>query len=142
MCLGGSPSGGALRPLGAMALPPDVHLLSLNEWNASFVLLRLQHLHEVSSPGGRGGAGQPATVDVSALLKGVGRLGRWEERSLSAIHSRAAKERERLAWTMAQRDAVGAELGYTSSGDGREAGGGLTVTLQPLEIRTWLIELD
>ena len=30
----------ALAPLGAMALPPDVHLLSLNEWNASFVLLR------------------------------------------------------------------------------------------------------
>ena len=130
-----------LAPLGAMALPPDVHLLSLNEWNASFVLLRLQHLREVSSPGGRGGAGQPATVDVSALLKGVGRLGRWEERSLNAIHPRAAKERERLAWTTAQRDAVGAEPGYTSRGDGREAGGGLTVTLQPLEIRTWLVEL-
>ena len=122
----------SLAPLAtAPPLPPAVHLLSLDRWNSSHILLRLQHLHELDTPGT-----QPATVDVGALLRGFGKLGAWEETTLNAIHPRTAKRAERLVWGGGSGEAKD-DGGFVGRGDG----GGLVVTLSPLEIRTWVIEL-
>ena len=125
----------SLAPLAAAAtqLPPSVHLLSLDRWNTSHVLLRLQHLREPVGPA----AGKPETVDVGDLLRGVGRLGAWVEMTLNAIHPREESLRGRLAW--GDDAAAATELasqGFEACGEGQ-----LAVTIQPLELRTWLVEL-
>ena len=123
-------------PLGATALPPGVHILNFDGWNGTHTLLRLQHLREVQSPGGipavPAGA---ATVDVGAMLRGFGQLGAWEERTLNVVHPRAAKEQARLVWG-GPRDEQQSTSGFV--GSGAEA---LVVTLLPLELRTFLLEL-
>lgn len=125
-----------LAPLeaAAKALPPTVHLLSLDRWNASHVLLRLQHLREAHGST----AGRPETIDIRDLMQGFGQLGAWVETTLNGIHSREDSLRKRLAWDEAQTIATGVAPSTDTRSYGREE---LVATLQPLEMRTWLLEL-
>ena len=78
--------GGSQRGSDASLLPANVDLLSLEAWNSTTVLVRLQHLYE---QGEHDGMSKSASVDVDALLlRLVGaKPARLQARALSVVHA-------------------------------------------------------
>ena len=117
---GAGVSGGnaASVPMPLADLPPSIHLLNFDVWSqnssSTTVLLRLAHLAEA---GEHPVLSNASTVDVAAWLRPwAGRVVSWEERALDAV--RGGRQRRR--------------------GDGSA----FSVTLQPLDIFTGLVQFD
>ncbi|CAM4610488.1 unnamed protein product [Lepidochelys kempii] len=104
-------------------LPPSVHLLTLAQWDPSSVLIRLEHQFE---RGESANCSQPVTVDLLHLFSSF-TITSLQEMNLVANQKRDAMNR--LSW----RPATGAarRQAYPPLNP-------LGVTLQPMEIRTFL----
>jgi hypothetical protein len=115
----------------AQELPPNVHLLSLDqrygEHNAT--VLRLQHVFEA---GDHPILSLPATVDLDQVLNLNFRLESVIEMSLSANLRKASEEQARLKWRVVNDSA---DPRYVAAGgdDGHK------VTLTARQIRTFLL---
>uniref|UniRef100_G3U8F0 Glycosyl hydrolases family 38 C-terminal domain-containing protein n=1 Tax=Loxodonta africana TaxID=9785 RepID=G3U8F0_LOXAF len=145
------------RQRAAVTLPPNLHLqtLSIPGWNYSSnhtehleslrkgrqgeveanlrrVLLRLHHLYEV---GEDPVLSQPVTVDLQAVLRGLGTVVALEERSLTGTSDVHALRR----WSWRTRT-------HRTRGDGTSSSlrppGGTTVTVHPKEIRTFFVHFQ
>uniref|UniRef100_A0A8C3JTX6 Alpha-mannosidase n=1 Tax=Calidris pygmaea TaxID=425635 RepID=A0A8C3JTX6_9CHAR len=101
-------------------LPPNVHLLTLAPWGAGTLLLRLEHQFE---RGESANSSQPVTIDLLTLFSAFA-ITSLQEMSLGGDLPLDAVSR--LVWTPATG---------TPWGGG---GPGSRVTLQPMEIRTFL----
>jgi hypothetical protein len=162
----GAPAPAPSGVLLAAALPPNVHLLSLEQryGAANDTVLRLQHLYE---GGEHVTLAQPVTVDLRALFNASGglRVQSAVEMLLGANAAKASVQAERLRWKAAGEgegeggahalDEGGPRTtfrrprwwaGVPSSELPSSAGGGsleddddLVVTLHPRQIRTWLL---
>ncbi|KAM5239300.1 lysosomal alpha-mannosidase [Ctenodactylus gundi] len=106
-------------------LPPTVRLLTLARWGPGVLLLRLEHQFAVGEDSGRN-LSSPVTVDLRGLFSTFTITG-LTETTLAANQLRASASR--LKWTP--------DTGFTS----RPAPPALdptSITLQPMEIRTFL----
>ncbi|XP_023375070.1 epididymis-specific alpha-mannosidase isoform X1 [Otolemur garnettii] len=138
----------------AVMLPPNLHLqiLSIPGWNYSSnhtehvqnlrkgeaghqgktqadlhrVLLRLHHLYEADEDPV---LSQPVTVDLEAMLRGLGPMAAVEERSLTGTWD--VNTLRRWSWMTEP----GHHRGRSPSGPP----GGLTITVHPKEIRTFFV---
>mmetsp|Transcript_26761 Transcript_26761/g.89008 ORF Transcript_26761/g.89008 Transcript_26761/m.89008 type:complete len:566 (+) Transcript_26761:339-2036(+) len=113
----------------AQALPANVQIVSLQQWDEQTVMLRLAHQfglgeHETLS--------KPATVDLEGLFAGK-RILQADERGLAVTVSREEVLKRRIPWK------VEGEAKPAQSEDAPK--GSLEVTLGPLQIRTFLIKL-
>nr|XP_060620901.1 lysosomal alpha-mannosidase [Anolis sagrei ordinatus] len=110
------------------ALPSNVHLLTLAQWEPSTVLIRLEHQfeHEESVNGS-----MPAVVNLQNLFSSFNIIS-LQEMSLAANQKR--EEMKRLIWQSAkgaaEQKADSARLDQTQ------------ITLQPMEIRTFLAHVQ
>jgi len=106
----------------AAALPPNVHLLSLEQryGAANDTVLRLQHLYE---GGEHAVLAQPVAVDLRALFNASGglRVRSAVEMLLGANAAKASVEAERLRWKAAGEGEGEGEGGHAR---GAAAGGG------------------
>ncbi|XP_008571326.1 PREDICTED: epididymis-specific alpha-mannosidase [Galeopterus variegatus] len=140
----------------AVTLPPNLHLqiLSIPGWNYSSnhtehmqnlqkghrrkaqadlcrVLLRLHHLYEA---GEDPVLSQPVTVNLEAVLRGLGSVVAVEERSLTGTWD--VSTLHRWSW----RTKTGHQRGGSTSPS--RLPGGPTVTIHPQEIRTFFIHFS
>lgn len=110
------------------ALPPQLHLLTAHSWGPTTLLLRLSHSYE----GGEDPVlSQPASVDLATLLPGVA-LKDCTETTLSGNQPLASAPQ----WTYAvEANGPSVTLPVVPA---PPAGNGMTVTLGPLAIRTFM----
>ncbi|XP_039626448.1 lysosomal alpha-mannosidase [Polypterus senegalus] len=113
-------------------LPLNVHLLTLAQWDANTVLLRLEHQFEKMESANYS---QPATVDLQHLFSWF-QIESLDELSLSA--NQRLSEMKRLAWRI--EDAYSYNLKKKWTYDMGEDPP--VITLQPMEIRTFLIRIQ
>ena len=114
-------------------LPANVQLLTLMETEEGTVMLRLAHIYEA----GEGGTlGEPACVDVAALL-GTGRALELREVSLTgaALEPRLSGRR----WWSGSTPRRSSDAHQVP--EPRCTGGKLVVALKPMQIRTWEVTL-
>jgi len=115
-------------------LPVNVHVLTLQWWDASTVLLRLAHQFGV---GEDAALSQPATVNLNTLFSTIKITG-VQEMSLTANQPIASMRASKINWRTAEADG--------SISEGQPAPVPLpvsldapTITLNPLQIRTFLV---
>uniref|UniRef100_A0A4W4H4P4 Alpha-mannosidase n=1 Tax=Electrophorus electricus TaxID=8005 RepID=A0A4W4H4P4_ELEEL len=112
------------------ALPPAVHLLTVSQWSNDSVLLRLEHQYESSESKTYS---LPVTVNLQKLFSTLEIVG-VSEMSLGA--NQWKEDMKRLQWKPSTGD------------DMKPVGGGLgdptpwEITLQPMEIRTFLLRVQ
>lgn len=107
-------------------LPPPVHLLTLALWGPSTVLLRLEHIFE-REEGRAFNLSQPVTVDLQDLFSAF-TINRLEETTLAA--DQTLSKASRLQWRTS--------MGGPTSPQPAPSLDPSAVTLQPMEIRTFL----
>ena len=118
-------------------LPANVHILTLRkillpeEPDATFVLLRLEHIYQV---GEHPDLSTPATVSLSALFSGVFSV-EWARETLLGGNV-WTDEAERLEWSKED----GEEGTKREEGKSREERD-LEVTIMPMEIRTFILKI-
>ncbi|XVF13832.1 hypothetical protein REPUB_Repub09cG0002300 [Reevesia pubescens] len=116
------------------SLPDNIAIITLQELENGQVLLRLAHLYET-------GEDKDYSVMASVELKKLfpnKKINKVTEMSLSANQERGEMEKRRLAWKVE---------GYVEEESKVVRGGGvdpakLVVELAPMEIRTFLIDVD
>eukprot|EP00930_Biecheleria_cincta_P010286 TRINITY_DN1122_c3_g1_i1.p1 TRINITY_DN1122_c3_g1~~TRINITY_DN1122_c3_g1_i1.p1 ORF type:complete len:1002 (-),score=168.48 TRINITY_DN1122_c3_g1_i1:36-3041(-) len=113
-------------------LPANVQIISLEQWDADKVLLRLAHQFGL---GEDATLSKPAAVDLGSLFLGS-RVVEVDERGLAATISRAEVTNRRIAWH------VDGESAKPSSHALHAGDKNLTITLGPLQIRTFLLKLS
>ncbi|WRX19689.1 Glycoside hydrolase family 38 [Theobroma cacao] len=116
------------------SLPDNVAVITLQELDDGKVLLRLAHLYEI---GEDSVLSVVTSVELKKLFPGK-KIAKVTEVSLSANQERAVMEKKRLVWKV-----------ENSSGEYPKAARGgpvdpkkLVVELAPMEIRTFVIDLD
>jgi hypothetical protein len=120
----------ASPPLG-LDLPVNCQLLTLETWAPSVLLLRLSHQFAV---GEDAKLSTPVQIDVSVLLQKY-HPSRMEEMSLSVNQLKSSMEANRIRWpTIASAQSVEKAF-YPSSTSG------LVTTLNPMEVKTFLVYL-
>ncbi|XP_076867010.1 lysosomal alpha-mannosidase [Brachyhypopomus gauderio] len=107
------------------ALPPAVHLLTVSQWDSESVLLRLEHQYQSAESQTYS---HPVTVNLQKLFSTLEIVG-VSEMSLGA--NQWKEDMNRLQWTP--------NTGGTMKG-GR-LGDPWEITLQPMEIRTFLLRV-
>jgi len=110
------------------ALPPNVELLTLAAWDEKSWLLRIGHQFGL---GEDAKLSQPATVDLQALFAGA-HITSIAERGMGGTISSDEVERRRINWPLDH--AVPSPSASSTSPS-------TTVTLGPLQIRTFLIQI-
>jgi len=119
----------------ATELPPNVKLQTLTSNYASMhgdrMLLRLAHLFAV---GEHPTLSQPATVDLGSLFHADHAILEAEEVSLTGNQNREAMERRKYRWTTEGEPQAPAGAWVPSNG--------LTVTLRPMEVKTFLVRMS
>ena len=137
--------GGGLPPVlrsavlaAGAALPPNVHLLSLDQryGPSNATVLRLQHLYEA---GEHATLSEPATVDLGAVFNASAGLHVVSavEMTLSANAPKADVDAERLQWKVAGESEGEGEDQATS--EAALSDDSLIVTLSPRQIKTFLV---
>lgn len=133
-------------------LPPQINLLTLQQWRASLILVRLEHMFK--SDEDPSNLGQPAQVDLRNLLTNF-TVVHAQELSLGA-NMPVEELQNRFKWNSADDDesndirvrrALLPEfLADTAPVEPRRGGGlvgkDLVVTIKPMEIRTFQMLLD
>ena len=116
-------------------LPPNVHLLTLEPWgvDGADVLLRLEHYFEA---GEDAVYSLPVKVDLARVFAGL-RLDNFVEMTLGANKEKSTATR--LKW----KTVDGSQIGGRIDDDPlqkpiRTTEGGFLVTLQPMQIRTFV----
>merc|ERR1712217_499355 len=115
-------------------LPPNVQLVSLNWWNQSCVMLRLAHQFGINEDAE---LSKPVTIDLARLFKDR-HIQSINERGLTGTISRSEVLQRRIPWK------VDGENSSVASDDASvvTTPSGLTVTLTPLQIRTFIVEFS
>eukprot|EP00438_Fugacium_kawagutii_P014619 Skav210590 [mRNA] locus=scaffold3272:261960:281327:+ [translate_table: standard] len=108
------------------ALPENLEILTLASWDEKTVLLRIGHQFGVDEDSE---LSKPATVDLQTLFAGA-KIMSLEERGLGGTISSDEVEHRRIAWPLEDN---------STSAAAQAAGS--TVTLGPLQIRTFLIQI-
>lgn len=121
------------------ALPPNVHVLTLEQWRGSSVLLRLEHFYENNEDPV---LSKPATVSLQRMFSPF-EITAAEEMTLAA--NKVKSEATRLHWkTENDRNRtpksplMAAYANYLRETDADP----LQVTLNPMEIRTFILTLS
>ncbi|KAM7276612.1 hypothetical protein ACFE04_018478 [Oxalis oulophora] len=117
-------------------LPDNVAVITLQELENGEILLRLAHLYEV-------GEDKDLSVTTSVELKKMfpqKQIRKVRETSLSANQERAAMERKRLVWKVEEESSTSSERKVVKGGTVDPVT--LVVQLAPMEIRTFLVELN
>lgn len=124
--LGSSTSSFLLQPL-----PPNVQIVTLEAWDDSRTLLRLAHQFGL---GEDAALSQPATIDLRALFA-HSEVKSVDERGLAVTISRDEVLRRRIQWR------AEGDVGSPPQADESKERNEFQVTLGPLQIRTFLLEL-
>lgn len=114
-------------------LPVNAHVVSLEKLPQNKLLLRLGHQFAV---GEDATLSQPVEVDVAQLLS-VYKPVSLIETTLSANQEKASQQKEKIQWQYALQDKV-VKNNLLARLDGVD---GLKVTLQPMQIRTFIVDL-
>ena len=127
----------SIRPLLARALPPNVHLLSLEQryGPGNATLLRLQHVFEA---GEHAQLSKPVSLDLASALHPSFQLASAVEMSLSANMRKASLDATRLQWRVAN-DTSELAAGLPRAREAAAAAASYPVTLKAREIRTFLL---
>ncbi|XP_042002646.1 probable alpha-mannosidase At5g13980 [Salvia splendens] len=127
-----TPTFSAMDP--SYSLPDNVAIITLQELQDSAVLLRLAHLYEV---GEDKDLSSLATVELKRVFPHR-KINKIKEMSLSANQERAEMERKRLSWKV-----EGSDTGHRSDSRGALVDPvKLVVELAPMEVRTFILDLD
>jgi len=113
-------------------LPPNVQVVTLEQWDQTRLLLRLAHQFGI---GEDAVLSQPAKVDLGKLFSSSLRVVAAEERGLSGTIGRREVLRRRVPWRVEGEEAPPEAPPEPAGGDD------LLVTLGPLQIRTFLVTL-
>lgn len=117
----------------SVPLPPNVHLLTLEPWRDGTHLLRLEHVYGVGeSPT----LSMPVTVQLDNLLDNF-TITSAEETTLAA--NQWKKDASRFKWKTLSQDEV---RPWRSSRISADQSGRISVELQPMEIRTFVVTLE
>ncbi|XP_012271344.1 lysosomal alpha-mannosidase isoform X1 [Orussus abietinus] len=114
------------------ALPPNVHILTLEPWKEGTILLRLEHLFEVNEAQQ---LSQPVTLNITDILP-------WF--TVTSVHETTLganqwlEDEQRLKWESEANDAYRNDLNTNPQ---RVPEDGTTITLKPMEIRTFIVEI-
>jgi hypothetical protein len=127
----------------AEALPPNVKLMTLSSnyaaWNAGKLLLRVSHLYAI---GEHPELSRPATFSLAAVFAKAGlKIASASETMLTANQPKAAFEAKKKVWRTASSaypntDLEGAETVPVLLD---EADATLSVTVRPMELKTYLV---
>jgi len=109
-------------------LPANVQLVTLNWWNQSSVLVRLAHQFGVNEDAD---LSKPVSVDLASLFKDRA-IKSIDERGLTGTISRADVLQRRISWQVDGEQSPAPHVSNPSSGS--------TITLGPLQIRTFIVE--
>merc|ERR1712039_189127 len=104
-------------------------------WNQSSVLVRLAHQFGVNEDDE---LSRPVTVDLAALFKDR-HIRSIDERGLTGTISRADVLQRRIPWQVEGDDS---SVPHGNASRTSSTSSGLTVTLGPLQIRTFIIEFS
>ncbi|XP_041998923.1 probable alpha-mannosidase At5g13980 isoform X1 [Salvia splendens] len=127
-----TPTFSAMDP--SYSLPDNVAIITLQELQDGAVLLRLAHLYEV---GEDKDLSSLATVELKRVFPHR-KINKIKEMSLSANQERAEMERKRLSWKV-----EGSDTGHRSDSRGAPIDPvKLVVELAPVEVRTFILDLD
>uniref|UniRef100_A0A672K588 Alpha-mannosidase n=1 Tax=Sinocyclocheilus grahami TaxID=75366 RepID=A0A672K588_SINGR len=110
------------------ALPPAVHLLTLSQWDKDSVLIRLEHQYQAKESKTHS---QPITVNLQKLFSTLEVLGA-SEMSLGA--NQWKEDMNRLQWNTGTKASKPLPLSAKDPSPWE-------VTLNPMEIRTFLLQL-
>jgi len=112
------------------AVPPNVHLLTLEQWHSGFFLLRLEHFY---AKGEHAVLSQPAQVSVKNLFKPFA-VESLDEVTLGA--NELLSNATRLEWNVADYGRTqGSMKSFVTPVDPTT----MVVILQPMQIRTFLV---
>lgn len=125
-----------IAPSIAYDLPLNLHLLSLEQWSASEVLVRLSHQFAVNEDAENS---KPITVDLSKLFQPL-KYRSAMELSLSANQARSSMLKEKIRWKGPSSSLVDGSIDAAIANT-LDAGHSI-VTIYPMEIRTFLIRVD
>lgn len=126
----------------AEALPPNIKLMTLSSnyatWNEGKLLLRLSHLYAV---GEHPTLSRPATFSLAAVFAKAGlKITSATEQMLTANQGREQFEAKKKIWTTSSTysntDVEGAETNRVPLD---ETDATLTVTVRPMELKTYLV---
>lgn len=122
------------------ALPKNLEIVSLASWDDKTLLLRIGHQFGVDEDSE---LSKPATVDLQTLFAGA-HITSIQERGLGGTISSDEVEKRRITWPLeAGGNAGNAEVRRPRDGrHGRHGATATTVTLGPLQIRTFLLEME
>lgn len=119
------------------ALPKNLEIVSLASWDDKTLLLRIGHQFGVDEDSE---LSKPATVDLQTLFAGA-HITSIQERGLGGTISSDEVEKRRITWPLeAGGNAATAEANRPH--DGHHGATATTVTLGPLQIRTFLLEME
>jgi hypothetical protein len=108
------------------ALPPNLHLITLDRIESDAFLLRIGHLYEVDE---HPQLSRPATISLSSLFTCIS-----DAQELNLAGNQLLSDMKRRSWNEAKSPTM---KGGEATGENR-----FKVTLMPMQIRTWKIELD
>uniref|UniRef100_A0A0L8FXD8 Glycosyl hydrolase family 38 C-terminal domain-containing protein n=2 Tax=Octopus bimaculoides TaxID=37653 RepID=A0A0L8FXD8_OCTBM len=109
-----------------VSLPPQIHLLTLEEYDQNNILIRLEHIYEKHE------VNREVTVNIQDILKDF-TIVKIREMTLGA--NMKLEEINRLKWKSENSDNTGDEY------DDRIPISGTLVVLKPMEIRTLMVKV-
>ncbi|CAD1474134.1 unnamed protein product, partial [Heterotrigona itama] len=117
----------------AKALPPNVHILTLEPWKDNTVLLRLEHIFEV---GETASLSKPVEVNIQDLFATFTVVS-IKETTLGG--NQWIQDMNRLKWESETNDVFQMEDNLSHSVE--MEGSVINVLLKPMEIRTFIVEI-
>lgn len=123
----------ALQNIGlAKALPPNVHILTLEPWKEDSLLLRLEHIFEIDETEN---LSKPVTVDIQDLFTTF-TIVSVKETTLGG--NQWFKDMNRLKWNAETNDILQLEEEYQPV---EIKDGVINIILKPMEIRTFVLKI-